>query len=234
MDQGPRYAVYYVPAAQSDLYRFGSSVLGYDCYTGATVDPPDEFADEAKAWSGLTEEPRRYGFHATLKAPFFLSPHCSEAQLASAMQSLAGLGPAVPTIVPHIDTLADFAAIVPREPNPALQALAASCTTILDAYRAPMSPKERARRLAQGLSENQIDNLGRWGYPFVLSEFRFHMTLTGKLRPRQRTDVLVKLRTCFVRMCGERPITIDHLTLAKQEAPSSAFRVVSAAAMRAA
>ena len=33
-DQAPRYAVYFVPAADSDLYRFGSAVLQYDGYTG--------------------------------------------------------------------------------------------------------------------------------------------------------------------------------------------------------
>lgn len=28
---GPRYAIYFVPEAQSDLYRCGSTILGYDC-----------------------------------------------------------------------------------------------------------------------------------------------------------------------------------------------------------
>ncbi len=30
MDE-PRYAIYFVPPARSDLYRFGARFLGYDC-----------------------------------------------------------------------------------------------------------------------------------------------------------------------------------------------------------
>src|ERR1700731_2344517 len=78
-----RYAIYFVPAARSPLYRFGSAILGYDCYTGSDVPRPPELGPEAALWRGLTQEPRRYGFHATLKAPFHLSPSCTETQLTS-------------------------------------------------------------------------------------------------------------------------------------------------------
>ena len=77
-DQEPRYAVYFVPAADSALYRFGSAVLQYDCYTGAAVLPPIELRNQADDWRNATEEPRRYGFHATLKAPMACLPSCSK------------------------------------------------------------------------------------------------------------------------------------------------------------
>ena len=83
MDEGPRYAIYFVPAAGSDLYRFDSSILGYDCYTGEAVTHPDDVTGDAASWCGITEEPRRYGFHATLKAPFHLSRDYTELQLAT-------------------------------------------------------------------------------------------------------------------------------------------------------
>ena len=78
--------------------------------------------------------------------------------------------------------LSGFTAIVPGRANPAVNALAADCTTIFDAFRAPMSPQERARRLASGLNQSQIENLDRWGYPYLFADFRFHMTLTGRSR----------------------------------------------------
>jgi hypothetical protein len=62
----PRYAIYFIPAADSALYRFGAAVLGYDCYTGNDLDFPDPLPMETAAWRDLTREPRRYGFHATL------------------------------------------------------------------------------------------------------------------------------------------------------------------------
>ena len=232
MDQGPRYALYFVPPAQSDFYRFGSAVLGYDCYTGAPVDTPDKFIPDSEAWSQVTDEPRRYGFHATLKAPFYLLPSCTEAQLVSAVQSFAGLGHAIPTITPAIQVLSGFIAMLPLTPEPTLNALAASCTTIFDAYRAAMSPQERARRIALGLNRSQMQNLERWGYPFVLSDFRFHMTLTSRVQSSRRERILAALQKHFHRSCGDRPISIDRLALVREDCPESYFRVVSDVALR--
>ena len=81
----PRYAIYFVPAADSALYRFGSAVLGYDCYTGNDVGFPGPLPMKNGAWRDLTGEPRRYGFHATLKAPFHLAKDADETALINAL-----------------------------------------------------------------------------------------------------------------------------------------------------
>src|SRR5262249_5009923 len=167
--EGARYAIYLVPAAESHLYQFGCSVLAYDCYTGETVRRGADFGASAAEWDRLTEEPRRYGFHATLKARFHLSPACSEEQLISAVQSFAELSHSVPTIAPIVRMLSGFAGIVPARHEAATGALATKCTTMFDRFRAPMSPQERAQRLALGLNPGQIQNLERWGYPFLFS-----------------------------------------------------------------
>lgn len=224
----PRYAVYFVPAADSELYRFGSAVLQYDCYTGNAVLPPAELRDQADKWRKATEEPRRYGFHATLKAPFHLVPSCNEAQLISAFQSFAAIGRTIAAIRPVVTMLSGFAAIIPEEPNPAVNALAADCTTIFDAFRAPMTAQERARRLASGLNSSQIQNLDRWGYPYLFADFRFHMTLTGKVETERRDPAVAVLRDLFQKRCAG-PIIIDRLALTRQETQASAFRVLSTA-----
>ncbi len=228
-DEAPRYAVYFVPAADSDLYRFGSAVLQYDGYTGRPVAPPDECAADAARWRKATEEPRRYGFHATLKAPFTLAAACSETQLVSAFQSFAALGCKAAVIEPEIAALSGFTALMPVRANPAVDALAADCTTIFDAFRAPMSAQERARRLASGLNPSQIANLDRWGYPYLFADFRFHMTLTGKIEAGLRKPTVAMLRRVFLRMRGAKPIAIDRLALVRQDSPEAAFRVLSQA-----
>ena len=233
MEQGPRYGIYFVPVARSNLYRYGSSILGYDCYSGSAVDFPNEFGNGAVNWKELSALPRQYGFHATLKAPFHLSSARTERQLVDAVKSFAGLGHAVHTFVPTVRLVDGFFAVVPAESEPSLDTLAASCTTIFDAYRAPMSPQERARRLASRLNQNQIQNLDRWGYPFVLSEFRFHMTLTGKVPPNRRKAVGEILLDGFRRMGVDQPIAVDQLSLVKQDTPATAFRIVSSCALRA-
>ena len=231
MDQGPRYAIYFVPAVQSRLYRYGSAILGYDCYSGKAVDFPDKSVGAAVNWNELSKEPRGYGFHAALKAPFHLLPSHSERQLINALRNFAGLGHAVHSFVPAVRMLAGFFAVVPREPAPALDALADSCTTLFDAYRAPITPQERARRIALKLNEEQIRNLDRWGYPYVLSQYRFHMTLTGKVPAGRRKAILVVLLKAFRQSGVEASVAVDRVALVKQETPDAAFRVVSDATL---
>jgi putative phosphonate metabolism protein len=228
-DNGPRYAIYFVPQPFSRLYRYGSSVLGYDAYTGDNVSFPDRFGGGAVNWNELTATPRHYGFHATLKAPFFLAPACTEQQLVNAVRNFAGLGQPVHNFVPALREIEDFIAVVPQQPEASLNALAASCTTLFDAYRAPMSPPERARRLASGLSQSQIQNLDRWGYPFVLAEFRFHMTLTGPVPSRRKKEIFAALNDGLQHMKVEPSIAIDRLALMKQETPQAPFRVLDEA-----
>lgn len=57
---------------ESDLWRFGCDVIGRDALAGASR---EGFAPEGytpSTWRSVTSAPRRYGFHATLKAPFRL------------------------------------------------------------------------------------------------------------------------------------------------------------------
>jgi putative phosphonate metabolism protein len=228
-----RYAIYFVPAAQSALYRFGSPVLGYDCYTGNDVLPPAEFAPDAARWRELTREPRRYGFHATLKAPFHLAPSCTEAQLTSAFLSFAALGHAIARIAPEVNLIEGFAAVVPRAPSGPVAALADKCATMFDAFRAPMSARERARRMAADLSQSQMHNLERWGYPYLFRDFRFHMTLTGKLSGEHAPPVLSRLRARFGKACGEQELAIDRLALVRQQGEQGRFRVICQAEIKA-
>src|SRR5438876_2656869 len=65
----PRYAIYYVAAPGTDLDRFGTQLLGYDAYSGADLPFPNDIIRMAPNWRDMTKDPRKYGFHATLKAP---------------------------------------------------------------------------------------------------------------------------------------------------------------------
>ena len=162
-----------------------------------------------------------------MKAPFHLSPSCTERQLVNALQNFAGLGHAIRTFAPTVRLVSGFFAVAPLKAEASLDTLAASCTTLFDAYRAPMSPQERARRVALGLNRSQIRNLDRWGNPYALSEFRFHMTLTGAVPPRRRKAIVDTLLDGCDRMGVESSIAIDRLALVKQKTPDAAFRLVS-------
>ncbi|MBV9969902.1 MAG: DUF1045 domain-containing protein [Xanthobacteraceae bacterium] len=224
----PRYAVYFVPAAQSALYRFGSALLGYDCYTGKEIDFPAALPLDPAAWREVTREPRRYGFHATLKAPFHLAYGFDEAALFDAFHLLCGSMEGA-AFTPVVAVVEGFIAIIPSGPEPTVDRLAADCVTAFDRFRAPLSEHDRERRLAARLSEQQAQNLERWGYPYVFEDFRLHLTLTGRLSAERQSHVLPFLREQFAMACSAAAVPIDAIALLRQDDAQSRFRVLGRA-----
>jgi putative phosphonate metabolism protein len=227
-----RYAIYFVPEANSDLYRFGVGVLGYDCYAGKDV--PHDSGFDGPDWGEITREPRRYGFHATLKAPFRLLPPATEADLAEQLRRFVARPRTPAVITPAIRSIGGFIAIVPSEPCPEVDRLASDCVTAFDGFRRPPTPEERRKRLAGSLSARQIDNLDRWGYPYVFDDFRFHMTLTGPVAADRRGAIVTRLQARFDGINGRRALAITRAVLMRQDDPSAPFRVVCEAELNAA
>lgn len=229
MSSGSRYAIYFVPAADQPLFRFGRAVLGYDCYSGEEPDYPAFDGLVPAEWAALTREPRVYGFHATLKAPFHLLPTVDEAALTRAFAGFAASRHAIPVIEPCVCTLGPFIAIMSRRPCAALDDLAARCVKEFDCFRAPLARAERERRLAAGLGPAEIGNLDRWGYPFVFEAFRFHMTLVGPVAPGRRDVVLALMQEMFARQCGDSNVIVDRVALLRQYNARARFRVLAQA-----
>ena len=147
-----RYALYFVPDAETELYRFGASVLGYDCYTGGEVALPSGAGAD---WPDKVAEPRRYGFHATLKAPFRLAAGTSPAELQVALDAFVRSRPAVEVGPLQVAEIGSFIALVPTEACRPLDDLAAGCVRQFDRFRAPLTDKEMRRRLTTPLSARQ-------------------------------------------------------------------------------
>jgi putative phosphonate metabolism protein len=223
----PRYAVYFVPAAQSTLYRFGAALLGYDCYTGAEIGFPQVLPVPEPAWRELTQEPRRYGFHATLKPPFRLAHGADEAELVETFHMFCRSKAVAAVFTPVVAVVDGFIAIVPSGSEPAVDRLAAACVTAFDRFRAPLSAHDRERRRAAGLGERHAQNLERWGYPYVFEDFRLHLTLTGRLPAEQQAGVLSFLREWFAAARGSGAVEIDAVALLRQDHTEARFRIIS-------
>ncbi len=182
-----RWAVYFAPKADSALARFGADWLGWDPGAGV-VREGIEIAGLPRPRRDLVAAPRKYGFHATLKAPFPLAEGRAPKALDDAIEELARDHGAF-ALPLRLAALGRFVALVPAEPVPALEALAGDCVTRLDPFRGAAPARDRS-----GLTPGQVAHLERWGYPFVLDQFRFHMTLTGPLEPSEVAVVLAALR----------------------------------------
>ncbi len=143
---GPRYALYYAPAVDSALWRFGCATLGYDAFTGEEIAFAVPPGCDAQLWPDRTAEPRRYGFHATLKAPFELAGGRSEGELRAFARQIALGCTAVSLAGLKVTSLGRFVALTPSEPSPALQALAFGIVQAFEPFRAPLrQPAEPGR-----------------------------------------------------------------------------------------
>lgn len=221
-----RYAVYWAPEPGSLLARLGAAWLGHDAATGRPVAHPETPLDAAR----LTERPRRYGFHATLKPPFRLAEGLDAAGLDAALAALAARCAPVEAPPLAVDAALGFAALRPVGPAPALDALAAACVTELDGFRAPPGPDEIAARRGPGLTPAEEANLARWGYPHVLDAFRFHLTLTGPLAESERAATVSALAALFGPCLGA-PLLVGHLRLFGDPGGGRPFRLLRSHAL---
>lgn len=222
----PRYAVYYAPAADSALWRFGSSVLGYDALTGEDASflvPP---GCAPAAWPALTEEPRRYGFHATLKAPFELAQGRSEEHLRAFARNYAAGLEGVTLAGLSVTALGSFIALIPSVPSDDLQRFAFTLVQAFEPFRAPLAEADRARRLKSPLTPAQHAYLEAYGYPYVGDAFRFHMTLTGSLPGDQVAPVKQALEACYAAALPAGPVRLDRFALFKQSERTGRFRLL--------
>ena len=224
----PRFAIYYAPAPSSPLWQLGSRIIGYDAAEGIEVPllVPEGVAESD--WRDCTAEPSRYGFHATLKAPFRLSPGTARDDLLEAVSVLAcrlppaPLGGLVPSRIGNFIALCSTALPGPQ------QALAQTVVEALDRLRAPMSENERQRRKPDSLAPRQRELLDRFGYPYVAEEFRFHMTLAGPLSDEHCESTLEAVANICAATLSDSEHHIDRLCVFEQPDRGSPFRITAA------
>lgn len=218
-----RYAIYAAPARGSALAAWGTAWLGRDAETGASLTQPSLPGWTAADIARVTEFPRRYGLHATLKPPFHLAPGETESGLRQAL-ALFAEGCAPPPPVPlRLASLGGFLALVPEGGAAPLCRLADDCVERFDRFRAAPSALELARRREARLSPREEAHLARWGYPYVFDAFRFHITLSGSLPEEERRRLAEALASFLAPVLAE-PLQIRDLALFASEADGS-FRL---------
>lgn len=220
MSEFTRYAIYYLPPEAEAWAAWCTTWLGWDAVQGKEVAHPKTALPVAE----LTATPRKYGLHATLKPPFRLASDVTRDGLERACADLAAtLAPATAPAL-ALARLGRFLALCPEGDGSQLTALAARCVRDLDALRAPPTQAELDRRRAGGLGPAQERNLMEWGYPYVMEQFRFHITLTARLNQPLRDDAYRLLQEALAPHLP-RPFRIDAIALAG-EAPNGRFHLI--------
>jgi putative phosphonate metabolism protein len=220
---GARHALYYAPAVGSPWWRFGAHWLGRDEVNDAALAHPDLPGLQPGELARITTPARRYGFHATLRAPFRLAPGADEAALIEAIGRLADRLSPVPlgALVPS--RLAGFAALLPATDPAALDALARQCVLALEPLRAPLTDAQRARRRAQELDGRGRDLLEQFGYPYVMERFRFHMTLGALPDDDTAVRLLRAAHGTAAPLNRQHPPVLDRLCLFVEPRPGAPF-----------
>jgi len=224
LSRAHRFAVYFAPATDSAWWDAGSRWLGRCAATNEALPQPAIEGIAPKQQRQLTTDPRRYGWHATLKAPFSLDEGVGLDGLRSALQALAStLSPFdLPPL--RVRRLSGFLALCPDGNPDAINAVARACVTGLQTLAAPLSSEELARRRSKGALSIQEDALlVRWGYPYVLDRYRFHLSLTGDLS-NAAPDTVQRLERAARDMFESLPAgRFDSLALYAEPSPGADF-----------
>jgi putative phosphonate metabolism protein len=211
-----RVAIYYAPLPDDVLTRLSSAWLGRDPMSNAPVRQP-----ALEGISEFTAEPRKYGFHATLKPPMHLAEGTDWIGFVAAVREVAKqLAPfELPPLA--VADLRGFLALREVGPCPALQTLADACVERLDVFRAPPSDAELAQRRKAKLTAEQDAMLERWGYPYVFGTWFFHMTLTRRLSDVEKAVILPAAKAWFAPALGV-PRRVEDICVFTQ-LPNAAF-----------
>jgi putative phosphonate metabolism protein len=220
-----RYAIYYAPPAGSLLWQAGCRWLGSEPDTLRDLPQPAVPGLPAERVVALTRAARSYGLHATLKAPFQLAAGCVVHDLDAALADFAASQRAFACSALALAELSGFLALRPAVRCQDLHALADACVVQFDRFRRPPREDELARRRAAGLSARQGELLLQFGYPYVLDEFRFHITLTERLAPTDRAILLPWLARYFSDALSQ-PLTLNDISLFVQEQSDGPFRLL--------
>ena len=209
-----RFAIYYAPEPFSKFHALGSAWLGRDTQTGKVISQPSIDRMTAKRFFTLTESARHYGFHATLKPPFRLKYGMKQNLLTPFSIQL------------DIHLLGKFFALMLPKKNPGIQKLAETMVRDIDVFRGPSTSKEIEARRKKGLSHKENQNLVTWGYPYVFSEFQFHMTLTDRIQSSEEQAIIYDALQSHFEDFLKKDITIEEVCLFHQINRQAPFTLV--------
>lgn len=212
----PRYAIYYTPQPGTPLEQFGKAWLSRT--NGAAAAKITTSRIDPARISAITESSRRYGLHGTLKPPFELNPATTlDALLGAARVFARSIAPVeIPAL--ELAEIGKFIALTPVSQSAALEKLSAACVRAFEAFRMPLSDQQMNSYKLNKLTVHQEQMLEHWGYPYVMEEFRFHISLTDRIDDDQeRQAVMENLQTLAAPILGQ-PNKITDITIFSQAA----------------
>ncbi|MCB2106230.1 MAG: DUF1045 domain-containing protein [Rhodobacteraceae bacterium] len=220
-----RYAVYYAAEPGSPLAEFGKHWLGRNGAPENAPLPNIPGISDARMHE-LTSGPRRYGFHGTLKPPFELHPATSLDSLLAAARIFAKSMAPVEMPALELAIIGKFIALTPITSSAALENLAAKCVRAFEGYRMPLTDQQIAHYRNNKLTVHQNSMLEHWGYPYVMEEFRFHISLTERIDDISERRAVMQVITEMAKDVVGKPLTIRDIAVFGQEERDQPMTVI--------
>ena len=188
MKKYSRYAIYYAPPKESSLEEFGRYWFGWDPLNAKLINNKHRInylnRFGIKNLINIDKNvliPKKYGFHGTLIPPFKLNKNYSTNTLFKKTEEIAKKFKKFKFYKFKLKKMNNFYAFVQNKKNNNINKLSNRLVRELFKFRSPLSKKEIDRRNPSKLSKLQLNILYKWGYPYIMSEFNFHMTLASEV-----------------------------------------------------
>ncbi len=211
-----RYAVYWTPPPETAMAAFGALWFG-----GA-----ETFGLAPELAARAIKAPAVYGLHATLKAPFRLKDDVAPPSLGGALDDFCGNRRAPAPGRLTLSHYQRYLTLTLRGNQADMDWLGAECVTHFDHFRAPPNEEDDARRELDALSPQEEEFLKEFGYPYVLSAFRFHISLAGPLESAELDEVAKALEPHLGPFMSQ-PFGIEDLSLLGEPQGGGVFEAIS-------
>lgn len=221
-----RVAVYYAPPVESAWWKYGSAWLGRCAATDLPVSQPEVEGMTSETFARLTSDPRRYGWHGTLRAPFRLKEGKTLDDVRATLRAFCAERKAFDLPPLKVSREGGFLALRPSQAEPELDGLAGDCVRQMHPLAASLTSEELVRRRRSGLTEAQNQLLQIWGYPYVFEQFRFHLSLTGPLEKLPENAQRLLMTKAMAHFQGLPACRIDRVSLFVEPAPGAQFRLL--------
>jgi ribose 1,5-bisphosphokinase len=227
-----RYALYFAPRLDSPWWKAGCQWLGRDAAddaeAGQPMMQPEIDGLPRLSLAKLTSDARRYGFHATLKAPFRLQGGFTETHLTAMAEAFCAVQK--PLFVPDVEVgmMGNALALRATGDSHLIDELALRCVQYFDPLRAAPTAEEQRKYRSRGLSAREEELLQRWGYPYTEDRFRFHMSLSDDLAELDAGSVAAMRAAAqahFAHARATEPLGIDGLTIFREIERGTPFQV---------
>jgi hypothetical protein len=199
-----RYAIYWLPEDGSPLAQFGARWFANASGGDDTFGLSPELAHAA------TKGPAHYRLHATLKAPFRPRDHSVQPDLQRELDLFCQKRRPPSNLRLKPVVFGKHLALMPSGGTAEVDWLAMECATAFDRFRAPLSDRDRERR--GQMTARQAALFEEFGYPYVMSEFRFHVSLAGPLEKDELFRVRDALAPHLNEIC-QRDYRIESMCL---------------------